>query len=201
MIYRGLYAAVIPLLRVFFRLFFFVRISGVENVPQTGGFIVSGNHKSNYDPLLVAAFLTRKVRFLAKRELFKFKPFGMILEGVGVVPITRGGSEIGTLKTVLSLIKEDNVFIVFPEGTRKKVDINDVKSGAVMFAIKGKVPILPVYIDGKYRLFGKTKLIFGEPIYYDEYYNVKLSQENMHDHAVELINKIYSMAEVPSDEN
>lgn len=201
MIYRLIYAIALPLLRLFFRMFFFVSVEGKEKVPKSGGFIHCANHKSNFDPILLVSFLqisvkslSKHIKFLAKRELFAFKPFGKLLKGCGVVPITRGASEIGTLKTVISLVKSDNILIMFPEGTRNLDDIHKVKSGAVMFAIKGQVPIVPAFISGKFRIFSKVKIIYGDPIYYTQYYDKKVTQEELNKLSLELIQKIYSLA-------
>lgn len=202
MIYKLIYSIVLPVLRLFFRTFFFVSVKGKEKIPQSGGFIHCANHKSNFDPILLVAFLQTRIKslsehikFLAKRELFAFKPFGYLLKGLGVVPIKRGAFEIGTLKTVISLVKSDNILIMFPEGTRNLDDINKVKSGAVMFAIKGQVPIVPALILGEYRIFRKVKIIYGDPIYYTEYYNKKVTQEELNKLSLELMQKIYALAE------
>ena len=195
MFFRVVYSIALPLLRFFFRVVFFARVYGRENVLKTGGFVASTNHISNFDPMFFGSFIPRKMSFLAKRELFNNRFVGWFLGGLGVRPITRGGSDIGTLKTVISHLKNDNIITVFPEGTRNATSNDDVKSGAVMFAIKGQVPIQPAVIVGSYKPFSGIKLIFGEPIYYTEYYNKRLSQEEVHNLSVELIKKIYSLSE------
>lgn len=195
MFFKVVYSVVVPLFRIFFRLVFFARAYGRENVLKSGGFIVSANHKSNFDPILLGSFLPRKMKYLAKRELFNNKFLGWLLQGLGVVPITRGSSDIGTLKAVISLMKNNEIIAVFPEGTRRIKDVNDVKSGAVMFAIKGQVPILPVAIIGEYKLFGGIKIVYGKPIHYSEYYGKRLSQEELHNLSVDLMQKIYNLAE------
>ncbi|OQB15902.1 MAG: 1-acyl-sn-glycerol-3-phosphate acyltransferase [Firmicutes bacterium ADurb.Bin193] len=195
MFFNVVYAFAAVVVRFLFRLIFLVCVTGKENIIKTGGFILSGNHKSNFDPVMLAAFLPRKIGFLAKRELFKNKIFGGLLSGLGAVPITRGGSDVGTLKAVISLIKSGKPIIVFPEGTRKHTDINEVKSGAVMFAVKGQVPIIPVLIVGEYKPFSRIRLIFGEPVYYSDYYGKKLSPDELHNLSVELMKKIYALSE------
>lgn len=193
MIFTFLYAIIQPILRVFYRALFFVRISGKENVPKTGGFVLSANHKSAFDPPLLGSFLPRRMQYLAKRELFKYKFSNWFLRGIGAVPISRGGSDIATLKTIISLLKNNGIITVFPQGTRKNKDINDVKSGAVLFAIKSQVPIVPAAIIGDYKFFGGLKVHYGKPIYYTEYYNQKVSQEILHNLSVDLMKHILVM--------
>ncbi len=196
MFFKIVHSAILPILRAFFRVVFFARVTGREKILKSGGFIACANHTSNFDPVFLGCFTPRKINYLAKRELFKNKLFGWFLSGLGVIPITRGGSDISTLKAVISLLKKGGGMTVFPEGTRNLSDINDVKSGAVLFAIKGRVPIQPAVIVGKYKPFGGIRLIFGDPIYYDEYYDKKLSDSDLHELSVDLMKRIYSLAEV-----
>ncbi|MDR0406140.1 MAG: 1-acyl-sn-glycerol-3-phosphate acyltransferase [Clostridiales bacterium] len=195
MFFKVVYAAVVPLLRVFFKLLFRARVYGAENVPKSGGFIVAANHKSNFDPLVIGAFLPRKTRFLAKRELFAAAFSKWALTGLGAIPITRGGFEPSTLKTVISLLKNNEAVLVFPEGTRRSAGIGAVKAGAVTLAVKGQVPILPVMIAGAYRPFRGIKIIFGEPVTYGAYYGNPPPREELHRLSVALMENIYKLAE------
>lgn len=181
------------ILRLFFKMFFSPRIIGRENILKDDGFVLACNHKSNFDPAMVGAFMPRKMGFLAKKELFSNKAFGWLLNGLGVIPITRTAAEIGTLKKIIKFLKSNGVITVFPEGTRKSESAQNVKSGAVLFAIKGQVPIQPALITGRYKPFGGLRLVFGTPIYYIEYYNKKVSQQQLHNLSLELLEHIYSL--------
>lgn len=191
---RMLYTIAQPVLRFLFRILFFMRCTGRENVPETGGLVVCGNHKSNLDPPLIGGFLPRKMRYLAKKELFDSKFGNWFLGGLGAVPVERNASDIGLFKLFIKLLKEENAVCVFPEGTRHCDNIEQVKSGAVLFAIKSHSPILPVAVVGDYKLFRPMKVVYGEPIYYTEYYDKKVSQETLHELSVALMRQIYAMA-------
>ena len=190
-----IYDIVAPILTVLYKILFFSRTKNKHNVPKTGGFIISGNHSSNLDAPLFAAVLPRNIRFLSKKELFANKFTNWFFTNAGCVPVDRGASEVSIFKLVVKLLKEGNVVSVFPEGTRHCKSIDDVKSGAVLFAIKARVPILPTAIIGKFRLFSGVKVVFGEPKYYDEYYDKKMSAEQLHELSVELIKEIYAIVE------
>ena len=142
----------------------------------------------------MAAFCPRIIRFMAKKEIFKFSLLNWLLDGIGVVPVERSDVGLDTIKLFLKLLKEDNVVSLFPEGTRYAKSYEDVKSGAVMFAIKSETPVIPTAIVGKYGLFRRTKIVFGEPVYYTEYYGKRVSHDELHKLSVDLIKKIYAMA-------
>ncbi|MCK9479689.1 MAG: 1-acyl-sn-glycerol-3-phosphate acyltransferase [Firmicutes bacterium] len=194
MFFKVTYVIAQSILKLFFNIFFTPQIVGKENILKDGGFVFACNHKSNFDPALAGGYMPRKMGYLAKKELFSNAVFGWLLKGLGVMPITREAAEIGTLKTIIKLLRNGGIVAVFPEGTRSIKDVNDVKSGAVLFAIKGQVPIQPALITGNYKLFGKLKLTFGKPIYYTQYHNKKVSQQQLHSLSVELMEHIYSLS-------
>ena len=180
--------------KLYYKIFYFAKAEGIENIPKTGGVILCGNHKSFNDPVVVAAFSTRKLKFLAKAELFKNKFFSWFLKGVGCVPVDRGSGDLKAMRTCIKVLKEDNLLLLFPEGTRSCVHIDDVKPGAMLFATKAEVPIVPVGIS-KLHLFGHTKVRFGKPIYYNDYYNKKISSEEYRKLTNNLIYEIYKLVD------
>jgi 1-acyl-sn-glycerol-3-phosphate acyltransferase len=159
----------------FFRLvaktIFRVRVTGAENIPRTGAFILASNHISYFDPPLVGCCITREVYFFAKKELFSFKPFGFILNRVNARPVKRGAIDRAALETAIEILKAGNGLTVFPEGTRSKADdFLPVKPGVGMIARQAEVTIVPAFIHGANRLWdcfwGKTRLAvkYGAPI-------------------------------------
>ncbi len=191
--YSALYNILVPLIRLFYRVLFFARVYGRENVPKDTAVIICGNHNSNHDGPIVAGFVPRKMNFIGKKEIFKFKPFGKLLYGLGVRPVDRSKSDIAVVRAALSILKENGGLLIFPEGTRNLPDINDAKDGAVGIALKTKTPIIPVHIISKYRLFSGMKIIFGKPYDLSPYYDKKLSQDEIHAITVDLMNTIYKI--------
>lgn len=159
----------------FILLFIFrIKVVGAENVPAEGGVMLASNHKSNWDPVMLALASPRKMRFMGKAELFKNKFFAKIITSLGAFPVHRGKGDIGAIKSALTILKNEEMMLIFPEGKRvKDEEAAEAKPGAVMLAARAGVPIVPAYISGKYRWMSKITVTFGEPIYYDELYGTK----------------------------
>lgn len=169
-----LYALAKNILKIYYKIVYFASAEGVDNIPKEGGVIICANHRHFNDPLITAAFMRRHTKFLAKAEVFKPGFFGWFLKKCGCVPLDRDHGDIKALRTCIRILKDENVLILYPEGTRFCEHIADVKPGAIMFAIKSHVPIVPVGIS-RLRPFRKAKVRFGKPVYYNEYYDKKVS--------------------------
>ncbi len=168
--YSGAKKLLSPLCRVLFR----IRITGLENVPEEGGAIVAVNHTSMLDVVALAASFKRLLRFMAKKELFKFKPFGKLISSLGAFPVDRGGADVRAIKKAISLVEAGELVNIFPQGKRRKKQdptTTPVKSGVGMIAYHAKCPVIPVFIKAKnnhLHMFGKNEIIIGKPISYEE---------------------------------
>ena len=185
--YRIAYVIVIFLLRLFFR----VKPIGRENIPQ-GPAIVCANHSNWADPFIIADAFTKEhqVRVMAKAELFKIPLLGRFLRSIGTFPVDRGKSDVSAIRTTLRYLQEGYKVVIFPEGTRvTDEDATAAKNGAVRLASKANVPIVPVYIPRKKRLFFQFPLIIGEPYYVNEH-KARLSNEEYDALAEALMEKI-----------
>lgn len=189
MFFDIIYKISIFLVKVYYIIFYKFSVEGIENIPKTGGGIIACNHKSNNDPPVIAAFVNRKISFVAKKELFENPIAGWYLEGVGALPISRGDTEVSTFKSILRMMKEGKLTLIFPTGTRKKISLDKVKDGAVVIASRSNVPVIPIAIVGNYKRFAKHKMIVGKPIYYD-----KVTADESHTLTIELMKEIYRMA-------
>jgi len=171
------YAFAKAILRPFFFLAYNYRVTGRENMPENGAYIVCANHISALDPILIALALPNKMHFMAKAELFRNKLLAALLSWLGAFPIKRGEADIKSIKTSLKLLNEGKVLGLFPEGTRNKSDELMTEPGIAMLAIKAKVKVLPVAIISSYRFFRKSKIKIGKPIDLSEYYDMKLGSD------------------------
>ena len=142
-----------------------VKVSGLENIPEKGGFIMAANHNSALDVIYVEYKLKRRVRWMAKAELFKNKLVGWFLKKLGAFPVKRGAVDINAAKTVFELLKDGEILGIFPQGTRSKDPANPVKArhGVAKFAVEAGVPVVPVALYGKFRIFGKAYVKYGKP--------------------------------------
>lgn len=164
MISDKMYALLSALVRGFFAVFFPFKAAGGENVPQSGAVILCANHQSLSDPIMMAVSQKRKIRFMAKKELFGVPLLGGLIKWLGGFPVDRGAGDLAAVRLSLSILKEGNVMGIFPQGTRTWKGGKAFQSGAAMIALKSGAAVVPVYIDGRARLFRRVNLTFGAPM-------------------------------------
>ena len=107
-------------LRPFYNLFWPSKVTGEENIPDEGGFILCANHVHMRDPLFLAVRLPKRhFTFLAKAELFKNPLLRLVIgeKGLGAIPISRGHSDLGAIREALKAVSYEGVTgsIVFDE--------------------------------------------------------------------------------------
>ncbi|NMD37147.1 MAG: 1-acyl-sn-glycerol-3-phosphate acyltransferase [Christensenellaceae bacterium] len=156
---------------IVFKTIFPIEFIGAEKLNSYDApFVLVSNHKSFMDPVALAAPLKKyPIHFLAKKELTKFKSFAYILKKAYMIPIDRKGTDLKAIRESLSVLKNKGVLGLFPEGTRHKPGIMlEPEGGAALLVMRSGVPVIPALINGKIKLFKKTKVFFGEPIVYDD---------------------------------
>ena len=156
-IFYFLYIVLYPIYR-----FHFI---GRENIPA-GPCVMCGNHTANIDSVLLVFANGSKgdFGFIAKEELFRFKPFGAFLRSVGAIPVKRSTMDMHAVKAGFSILKSGKKLLLFPEGTRVKVGMrSEPKPGAALFSVRGKAPMLPVYIPAGRKAFHRNDIIIGKP--------------------------------------
>ena len=161
-----IYTFAICLLWVIFKLIFFIRIEGKENVEKGKNVVLMGNHQCMLDPVLLAFCVPdREIHFMGKKELWKNKALGWLFTKVHGFPVDRGNVDMAAIRTAMGVLKEGNTLGIFPEGTRSKTGhMLPLLSGASMLGFKSGCDIVPVYIDGNYKLFRRITVRVGEPI-------------------------------------
>ncbi len=160
-----MYDFFVGLVRPIYSLLYPVKVEGVENVPAEGGCLLCANHLSNRDPIYIAIRTPRRIRFMAKIELFKFKPLGAAIRGLLAFPVDRGHSDLNAIRTAMKILNDGHVLGVFPQGTRSKDNSRlPMLNGVSMIALRAQKPVIPVYIGGPYKLFRRTPLRFGPPV-------------------------------------
>ena len=156
------------------------KVIGRKNLPK-GKAILTANHTSNLDPILLLANTHEKKYTLAKKELFKNKLYSAILKSYGAISIDRAGTDITAIKTSLKILNKGKKLIIFPEGTRNKSEdvskMGEAKTGTAMIAIKSKTPVVPVWFSRRPKAFTKTIIKIGEPFELSEFYGQKLTED------------------------
>jgi len=136
-----------------------VKYEGQENIPQNQGFIITSNHQTFYDPILIAHKVKPQLRFMAKAEFFANKLVGWLFKSLGVFPVQRGKSDRTSLDTAKKIIQDGGVMAIFLEGTRSK-DGNpgSPKPGVAMIAGAVGCGVQPVAISFKGKLSFRKKV-------------------------------------------
>ena len=174
-----LYKICFYLVKWFSNIFFPREVLGMENLNNVGdNFIVCSNHVSNLDPLFLTITLKKKIRFLAKVELFKNTLFALFLKKLGAIPINRGKNDSNAISIAEDILKNGEVLGIFIEGTRSRSGgFLRPTNGTTIIAKHTNALVVPVCITPfdkkKIKFFTKTKINFGSPI--------KISDLNIND--------------------
>ncbi len=150
------------------------RIKGRENIPSQGPLLIVANHLSLADPPLLGVNLGRKVMFMAKKELFRFRVIAYFIGSFGAFPVYRGQLNRQALRQARQILADGLALVMFPEGTRSRSGrLRPAFSGPALIAMRSGAPILPVGIIGTEKIRGVTWLLrrpritvnIGHPFY------------------------------------
>lgn len=132
-------------------------------------YVLVANHKSYLDPLVLSVLFPRKIRWMAKKELFETPVIKHIMKGVDAISVDRDSGDAKSTLQAMRVIKGGEVLGIFPEGTRvKTVDYKSAKSGTALLAARTGTDVIPVYIEGEYKPFRKRRYIFREIIPFEK---------------------------------
>lgn len=170
---RFIYVVTRSLAWITCKLMFRVSVEGARNVPQEGALLIVSNHVSHLDPPITGTFLPGRCGYhMAKMELFKIGVLRMYMRSIGSIMVNRGKGKQALLEAI-SYLNDDQVVIIFPEGTRSRDGrLMEGKSGAVLMAIKTGCNILPSAIIGSQHAMTKGSVLikpvkvhirYGEP--------------------------------------
>jgi len=154
------------------------RVEGRQHEPPTGPLIVVSNHVSELDPLVMGCTLRRRVRFMAKIELFRPPLLRWWITACGAFSVRRGAPDRQALRTARQILEQGGALMMFPEGTRGASvrDLRPPEPGAALLALHTRAVILPVAIigtdtilpRGAHRLSrGTIRVRIGTPIQVD----------------------------------
>ncbi|HUL49608.1 MAG TPA: lysophospholipid acyltransferase family protein [Gemmatimonadales bacterium] len=138
-----------------------VRVHGLELIPRDTPVVYASNHTSMFDIWALAANLPGSTRFVAKQELARLPLVGLAMQRAGHIMIDRfnRARALEAYDRAAATIRSGISPIVFPEGTRSPTgELLPFKNAPFGFAISAQVPIVPIYVDGTYRILPKGSL-------------------------------------------
>lgn len=182
---------VIFLVYIFNLVVFRVEKNGEENIKEKGAYLICANHRSNWDAPILVSNLKRKVYVMAKAELFKNKFIKWFGRKCCVFPVKRGMRDIESIKYSLNLLKDGEILVIFPEGTRNGMEKNGkAQNGVAYMTIRTGVPVIPVGIQGEMKPLKKVKLNIGEPLDFSQYKTNKPEKEILDKVSKEIMDNI-----------
>ncbi|MGM0598972.1 MAG: DUF4126 family protein [Candidatus Rifleibacteriota bacterium] len=137
----------------FFRIYNRMEIHNKEKVPQDQQFVTVANHASILDGFIMGGAVRRPLYIMVKKEAFENPVKGWYLRKVLCFPVDRSKVDIVAIKTTMRILNNGYNLGLFPEGTRNRDGyVAEFKPGAIKFALKKKLPLIPAYIANSHKL-------------------------------------------------
>ena len=191
-----LYRFVWGLIWLVSRLYWRLSISGKENVPATGAFVLAPVHRSFIDFGMTCGVTHRRMRYMGKDSLWKVPVLRNLISALGAYPVHRGAADREALRRTVEVLEGGEPVVIFPEGTRQfGPKVEHLFEGAAYVATKVGVPIVPVGIGGSEMALRKGKklprpvkitVIVGEPIHPPSKEGQRTSRRAVHELTLQL---------------
>ncbi|MGB0112530.1 MAG: lysophospholipid acyltransferase family protein [Ilumatobacteraceae bacterium] len=151
----------------FTRVFTRMSIDGLEHLPTSGPYVVAPVHRSYVDTPITACITRRRMRFMGKREMWKYPRLGWLFSALGAFPVNRGTADREALKRCITVLQHGEPLVLFPEGERKDGPlVHPLFDGAAYVAARAEVPIIPVGIGGSARVMPRhAKIVFPRKVH------------------------------------
>ena len=161
-----LYAIAKPIVSLLLKTILPVKFHNRERLAQDPPYIVIANHSSMLDPVIIGVgVIGHQVRFIGKKELTKNKLAAWLFKQLRMIPVDRHNSDMEAMRACMRVTKEGGILGIFPEGTRHHEGLmTEMESGIGLIALRSRVPLMPVYITGKLKLFRRLHVYVGEAI-------------------------------------
>jgi cytidylate kinase len=167
-VYRITHVVLGPIWRFVYRM----RVQGVEHFPLTGPVVVVCNHRAMTDPFFLGINGPRQIHYMAKVELWKFKPLAWAMEAYGTFPVVRGGADRAAIKRATEILDAGAVLGLFPEGhVYRGSELGPLRPGISLFSMRDGVVTIPAVLKGTDRVIRhglprlpRVELVFGPPL-------------------------------------
>jgi 1-acyl-sn-glycerol-3-phosphate acyltransferase len=158
------------------------KLPGHLPIPKGQGAVVVCNHRSSVDPFFIQVCSNRPVHFMVAREYCDHPAFRWFLKTSEVIPVNRGGVDTASTKAAIRLAASGELVGMLPEGriNMSKQFMLPIRPGAVLVALRARVPILPCYVEGSpydgtpwspILMTAKARVVFGKTLDLSEYYD------------------------------
>jgi len=171
---RALYRIARALVLTPMRLVFRVRVRGRVKVPRRGAYVVAPSHRSLMDIFFTGYVTPRRIRFMAKQELYQNRALAWLWTALGGFPVERGSADRSALRAAQTALEGGEPVAIFPEGTRKHgPEIGELFDGAAYVAARARVPVVPVAIAGSEEILPsgssrprlhRVAVVIGDPL-------------------------------------
>lgn len=161
-------------LKIILKIWFQLKVTGLENIPSERKIILAGNHSSLMDGVVVMAAYPRRVYFLASERIFYGHTFSFLVRHLGFIPVKKGPANKEALQEAINLLERKRAICIFPEGKiTEDGNLAEAKAGVAVLAQKGEATILPFAIEGAYEAWPvkqkkpkafPVEIRFGKPI-------------------------------------
>ena len=149
-------------------------VTGRENLPKSGAYLIAPLHRSHLDFLIVARVTRRRLRYLAKAEVWKHRRLGRFIDRLGALPVHREVADRDSFNRTLAVLRGGEPLVLFPEGTRRDGrEVGELHEGAAYLALRAGVPLIPVGLAGTDRALGRghviprvarVRIVIGAPV-------------------------------------
>ncbi len=173
---------------------------GRGNVPKKGPVLVVSNHQSFLDPPAIGVGVWRRMNYLARKQLFTFKPFALLIASVDAIPLDQDGIGFQGIKETIRRLRNNEMVLIFPEGARSyDGQMVPFRKGYINIAVKTGSTIVPTAIAGAFQAYPRQKkypsifksitVEYGAPITPADYKDLK--EEELHDLVESRVKEIF----------
>ncbi|MBE5744559.1 MAG: 1-acyl-sn-glycerol-3-phosphate acyltransferase [Clostridiales bacterium] len=148
---------------------------------KDGAAVYVSNHRVMFDIAYPAMTTWEGLHFVPKKSLTTKPIVRGLIRILKAIPVNRDGNDVRALLDCFKCLKNGEKVVVFPEGKRNKTDeiMLPFKGGAAVMAIRTKSPIIPIVVYSKPRFFRCTHILIDDPFELSEYYDRKLTEEEI----------------------
>ncbi|MDR1491308.1 MAG: 1-acyl-sn-glycerol-3-phosphate acyltransferase [Planctomycetaceae bacterium] len=203
---RAWYSVCKFFVQIIMLLVFRLRTYGVKHTEIRGGALIVSNHQSYLDPLAIGARIRGKINYLARKGLFRFKPFAQLIESFDAIPLDQEGIGYEGIKETFKRLKNGERVLIFPEGARtldENGEIMPFKRGVMSLAVRAKSAIIPAAIAGAFETWPRyqkfphlfpdrknaIRVIFSEPIPYEQ--AAAMPEDELHEYVEKRVRELY----------